>query len=226
MRASAPDSRWGCTRSVTAGSSRCIRAWERVYRSLDSRERRHFRARRHRIEHFEMPSPAHVERAAMLGLAVSVQPVFDRLWGGPGGLYETRFGVGARGDDEPRSARCSSAGSRSAPARIRPSRRSTLARRAGAARITTQPASAYPGSRRSACTRSGARDSAHQEEKKGALGHGMHADFVVYDADPFEAPALDGARRRSSPSRSVVRSTPPNRCRSRVSFVTLSAARP
>ena len=33
---------------------------------------------------------------------------------------------------------------------------------------------------------------AHQEEKKGSLGHGMHADFVAYPADPFEAPALEG----------------------------------
>ena len=31
-----------------------LAAWERVYAALDSRERRHFRARRHRIEHFEM----------------------------------------------------------------------------------------------------------------------------------------------------------------------------
>ena len=44
-----------------------ITVWERVYAALDSRERRHFRARRHRIEHFEMASAAQVERAAMLG---------------------------------------------------------------------------------------------------------------------------------------------------------------
>ena len=33
-----------------------LSAWERVYATLDSRGRRHFRARRHRIEHFEMVS--------------------------------------------------------------------------------------------------------------------------------------------------------------------------
>ena len=69
-----------------------ITVWERVYAALDSRERRHFRARRHRIEHFEMASAAQVERAAMLGLAVSVQPTFDRYWGAPGGLYDTGLG--------------------------------------------------------------------------------------------------------------------------------------
>ena len=69
-----------------------LSVWERVYHALDSRERRHFRARRHRVEHIEMISTAQVERAAMLGLAASVQPAFDRTWGGPGGLYERRLG--------------------------------------------------------------------------------------------------------------------------------------
>ena len=69
-----------------------ITVWERVYTALDSRERRHFRARRHRVEHFEMASAAQVERAAMLGLAVSVQPTFDRSWGEPGGLYDRGLG--------------------------------------------------------------------------------------------------------------------------------------
>ena len=31
----------------------------------------------------------------------------------------------------------------------------------------------------------------HQEEKKGALSPGMHADFAVYDADPFEVGSLE-----------------------------------
>ena len=59
-----------------------LAAWERVYHALDSRERRHFRARRHRVEHFEVVSPSQIERAAMLGLAASVQPAFDATWGG------------------------------------------------------------------------------------------------------------------------------------------------
>src|SRR4029079_5830914 len=71
-----------------------LAAWEGVYASLDSRGRRHFRARRHRVEHFELPTGPHIERAAMLGLAVSVQPAFDARWGGPGELYELRLGAG------------------------------------------------------------------------------------------------------------------------------------
>ena len=67
-----------------AAIEQVVRTWERVYTSLDSRERRHFRARRHRVEHFEMASADILERAAMLGLAISVQPTFDAEWGSPG----------------------------------------------------------------------------------------------------------------------------------------------
>ena len=61
----------GCRSGMHAIGDRAIeqvlRAWESVYHRLDSRERRHFRARRHRIEHFEMPTAEQIERAAMLG---------------------------------------------------------------------------------------------------------------------------------------------------------------
>jgi predicted amidohydrolase YtcJ len=75
-----------------AAIEQSLRVWERVYRSLDTRERRHFRARRHRLEHFEMASTDQVERAANLGLAISIQPGFDALWGNPGQMYEMRLG--------------------------------------------------------------------------------------------------------------------------------------
>ena len=34
----------------------------------------------------------------------------------------------------------------------------------------------------------------HQEEKKGALAPGMHADFAAFDEDPFTAATLEGMR--------------------------------
>ena len=84
-----------------------LATWERVYLALDSRERRHFRARRHRVEHFVLPSADQVERAAMLGLSVSVQPTFDRQWGQ--GAVCTRSGSDPRARWRPtRSERCSS----------------------------------------------------------------------------------------------------------------------
>ncbi len=64
-----------------AAIEQVVSTWERVYLSLDSRGRRHFRARRHRVEHAEMVDADVLERVAMLGLAVSVQPSFDAAWG-------------------------------------------------------------------------------------------------------------------------------------------------
>jgi predicted amidohydrolase YtcJ len=75
-----------------AAIEQALGVWERVYGALDSRRRRHFRARRHRLEHFEMASGRQIERAAALGLAISVQPGFDAYWGHRGGMYEQRLG--------------------------------------------------------------------------------------------------------------------------------------
>lgn len=46
----------------------------------------------HRLEHFECSSDGHFARAAHLGLRASVQPAFDRFWGGDQGLYAQRIG--------------------------------------------------------------------------------------------------------------------------------------
>ena len=51
------------------------------------------RAARHRVEHVEMPSPEVVATFARLGVVASVQPAFDRLWGGDAGMYAQRLGV-------------------------------------------------------------------------------------------------------------------------------------
>lgn len=168
-----------------------LRIWERVYQALDSRQRRHFRARRHRIEHVEMVSEAQVERAAILGLAMSVQPTFDRFWGHRDGLYETGLGperaatmnplrtmmnrgleVGI-GSDAPVTPLDPLLSVRSMEAHHDPAQRLS---RLEAIRLHT----------------TGSARLAHQEEKKGALGPGMHADLVAYDVDPFEAGPLDG----------------------------------
>ena len=168
-------------------------AWERVYQALDSRQRRHFRARRHRVEHFEMPSEGQIERTAMLGLAVSVQPAFDRMWGGSAGLYEKAVGaeraakmnpfrwmvergieIGA-GSDTPITPLDPMLAIASLETHHDPEQRLT---RFAAIRLHTI---------------GGAR-LAHQEEKKGALGPGRHADFAAFDADPFEVADVDGMR--------------------------------
>jgi predicted amidohydrolase YtcJ len=161
-----------------------LRVWERVYGSLDSRQRRHFRARRHRIEHFEIPAPGHVERAASLGLAISVQPAFDSEWGHPGTLYERRLGadrsaamnpfatllargieVGA-GSDSPVTPLDPMLGIWALETHHDPTQRVT---REEAVRVYT----------------AGSARLAHLEDKKGRLEPGMQADFAAYDRDPL-----------------------------------------
>ena len=168
------------------GIDQILSAWEQVYAALDSRGKRHFRARRHRAEHFEMVSGDQVERAAMLGLAISVQPAFDATWGAPGGLYEIGLGpqraltmnpfrsmldrgleLGA-GSDAPVTPLDPMAGIDAFERHHEVAQRLS---RAEAVHVWT----------------TGSARLAHHEDKKGVLEPGMHADFAAYDADPMEA---------------------------------------
>lgn len=167
-----------------AAIEQSLRVWERVYHALDTRRRRHFRARRHRLEHFEMASSEQVERAAALGLAISIQPVFDHLWGRPGGMYQQRLGkdraramnpfrtlvergleVGA-GSDSPVTPLDPMFGIWALEHHHDPAQRMD---RQQAVRVFTV---------------GGAR-LAHLG-KKGRLEPGMSADFAAYERDPFE----------------------------------------
>lgn len=47
---------------------------------------------RHRIEHAEMLDITHLDYLNSLGVVLSMQPVFDELWGNNEGLYEQRLG--------------------------------------------------------------------------------------------------------------------------------------
>jgi len=170
-----------------------LSTWERVFQALDSRERRHFRARRHRVEHFELPSPDQVERAAILGLAVSMQPSFDRLWGQGEGLYEERLGPARAmaanpirtmlergielgiGSDSPVTPLDPMLAIASLEDHHEPSQRlhrleALKLHRKGSARL------------------------GHQEGKKGVLEPGMHADFAAFEADPLEVASTESLR--------------------------------
>ena len=48
---------------------------------------------RHRVEHLELLPDGAAETFGRLGVAASVQPAFDELWGGTSGLYTDRLGV-------------------------------------------------------------------------------------------------------------------------------------
>ncbi len=168
-----------------AAIEQSLRVWERVCGTLGTRERRHFRARRHRLEHFEMASEAQVERAGALGLAISVQPAFDALWGHPGGMYELRLGEDRATGMNPFRTLVArglevGAGSDTPVTPLDP----MLAvwalenHHQPAQRMTRQEALRL-------CTIGAAR-LAHLE-KKGRLEPGSAADLAAYEADPLHA---------------------------------------
>jgi predicted amidohydrolase YtcJ len=170
-----------------------LTTWERVYLALDSRERRHFRARRHRIEHFVLPSGDQIERTAMLGLAVSVQPSFDRLWGHGGGMYEERLGPARAMAAHPIRTMLDrgievGVGSDTPITPLDPMLAITALEEhhESTQRLTRLEALKLH--------RVGSARLGRQDGKKGALEPGWHADFAAYDADPLEVPSVEGLR--------------------------------
>jgi predicted amidohydrolase YtcJ len=169
-----------------------LAAWESIAGSLDSRERRHLRARRHRIEHFELPTPAQIERAAMLGIAVSVQPTFDLTWGHEAGLYEQRLGGRAWGMNPFRTL----------------TQRGLLVGVGSDAPVVPMdpwltvhaleqhhdPAERMTRLEALRLHTAGSARLAHREDKQGMLEPGMHADFAAYDADPLAVDDVRGLR--------------------------------
>jgi predicted amidohydrolase YtcJ len=170
-----------------------VSTWERVYQALDSRGRRHFRARRHRIEHFEMASRRVMERAAALALGISVQPTFDAEWGGPGGLYEQGLGA-ARAAEMNRFRDLLERGLEVGAGSDTPI--TTLDPMVAIAAFERHHDPLQRLSREEAiriCTTGSAR-LAHQDDKKGTLEPGKHADLAAYEVDPLEVDELEGIR--------------------------------
>ena len=58
-------------------------------------------AARHRLEHLEMVDAAGIKALVELGVTASVQPAFQALWGGPGGMYAARLGARRAQDMNP-----------------------------------------------------------------------------------------------------------------------------
>ena len=166
-----------------AAIEQCLRVWERVLGGRPSP-----RGNRHFIEHFELASAEHIEACARMGIYLSMQPQFDELWGGDGGMYEKRLGarrmramnalarvdasgaVLCGGDDSPVCALCPLAGMQACVDHHQP-----------AERLSAQRALA-------AYTLNAARFG-YAEGATGNVEPGLAADLVVLDRDP-----LDGAR--------------------------------
>jgi predicted amidohydrolase YtcJ len=166
-----------------AAIEQCLRVWERVLAGKPSP-----RGCRHFIEHFEIATLEHIDACARMGIALSMQPQFDLLWGGDGGMYETRLGserkhamnalatidaAGATlcgGDDSPVCDLNPLAGMQASVDHHEPSQRLSPHR---ALAIYTVNAARL----------------AYAENETGNLAPGLAADLAILDRDP-----LDGAR--------------------------------
>jgi predicted amidohydrolase YtcJ len=164
-----------------AAIEQSVRVWERVLSGKPSP-----RGCRHFIEHFELATPGQIEACARMNIFLSMQPQFDRLWGGDGGMYETRLGSGRKrsmnalaridatgatlcgGDDSPVCDLNPLAGMQACIDHHEPSER--LSRDRALAMYTLNAA------------RLG-----YADDRTGNLAPGLAADLAILDRDPFES---------------------------------------
>ena len=73
-----------------AASQAVIDGFEAAARDLGDEA---IRSRGHRLEHVELLSDAQIAAMSRMGIVASMQPMFDGLWGGRGGMYEQRLGA-------------------------------------------------------------------------------------------------------------------------------------
>ncbi|HEX6254478.1 MAG TPA: amidohydrolase family protein [Euzebyales bacterium] len=177
-----------CTRAGTGGGVHAIgdlaieQAVAAIERTAEIVGPAKVRASRHRVEHLELPRPDHAGRMAALGVVASMQPAFDDLWGGPSGLYASRFGRDAALDSNPfgdlLTAGCQLAfGSDSTVTPMAPW---------AGVRAAHEHRGGNAISRREALDAAtiGGRHVAHQDDV-GPLRAGRRADLAIWDGDPL-----------------------------------------
>jgi predicted amidohydrolase YtcJ len=165
-----------------AAIDQAITGWERVADKVGPEA---VRQHRHRIEHFECASDDHIARAAALGLAASVQPAFDRFWGGEEGLYSQRIGwERAAQMNRFRSMRDAGVilggGSDSTVTPLDPFLQMAALRHHHLADERFDPATAL------ASLTSGVAALAPLEGARGSIAPGQWADFALLDRNPLE----------------------------------------
>lgn len=146
-------------------------------------------AGRHRLEHVELAHDDAIERMARLGLIASVQPAFDRLWGGSDGMYVSRLGPERAAAMNP-FARFAAAGvpmCLSSDAPVTPLDPWGGVR--AAVRHQTPGFALSPKAAFAAATRGGWR--AAGDDESGVLTVGAPATFAVWDAPPVEPATAD-----------------------------------
>jgi predicted amidohydrolase YtcJ len=165
-----------------------VATWERVLDGKPSAK-----GSRHFIEHFEIARDDHIERCARLGIYLSMQPQFDLLWGGEGGMYERRLGarrmrsmnalgrieragaVLCGGDDSPVCELAPLEGMHAAVAHHETDERLSPAQ---ALTMYTYNAARL----------------AHAEARTGRLAEGLDADLAILDRDPLDGAAFRDCR--------------------------------
>jgi predicted amidohydrolase YtcJ len=138
------------------------------------------RAGGHRLEHLEMPDAAAIAALGALGVVASVQPQFDRLWGGAEAMYADRLGAARAATLNP-YARMVQAGlvlAFGSDSPVTPMGPWETVRAATTHHVPEQRLSARAAF--TAHTRGGRR--AARQDDQGVLGPGAPATYAVWDA--------------------------------------------
>lgn len=173
-----------------AAIDQALRCWRTVTAQLPDWEMGGLRRFRHRIEHAEVMRPDQYSRVAELGLVVSAQPVFEQLWGGPGGMYEQRLGPERVATTNPYRELAD----RGVPLCFGSDANVTPIDPWGIVRAATDRADETHALTRLeavSATTLGGRLAARQERWAGVLRAGMRADLAVWEGDPFSDGSLE-----------------------------------
>ncbi|QCQ91113.1 amidohydrolase [Rhodococcus sp. SGAir0479] len=166
-------------------------------------------ARGHRIEHLEMVT---TEQAALLGgwgVIASMQPVFDALWGGAGGMYERRVGAdrAARMNAFAPIASTGMSLAFGSDAPVTPIDPWSMLR--AAVEHHTPGSGVSPRAAFSAATRGAWRAGGVRDGMAGTLNPGAPASYAIWDADELVVAApKDTVQRWSTDPRSRVPALP------------------
>ncbi len=168
--------------SVHALGERAIDQALRCYKAACGNDVRHAR---HRIEHCELPSDEHIAAIASMGVRPCIQPTFEFLWGGAGGMIEKRLGRARAARTNPHATMLRSgiplaAGSDSyvTPMDSLLGIHSAVNRPNASERLSVFDAVSL--------FTSGAASISFDESKRGTLEVGKEASFTVLEDDPFE----------------------------------------
>jgi predicted amidohydrolase YtcJ len=155
-------------------------------------------ARRHRLEHLEMVDTEQARLLAGWGVAASVQPQFDALWGGTDGMYAIRLGPHRAAVMNPFATLAAAGvllafGSDSPVTELAPWRtvRAAVAHRTPGSGLSARAAF-------TAHTRGGHRAAGVNDGITGSLVPGAPAHYAVWDAGELEVATPDSRVQRWS----------------------------